>query len=48
MIRRRHSGKSEGWLARKYWLAAGRRWVFMATGDTRKGKRLYDVVRSAP
>jgi len=45
MIRRRHSGKSERWLARKYWLAAGRRWVFTATGDTRKGKRLYEVVR---
>ena len=45
MIRRRHSGKSERWLAKKYWLAAGRRWVFSATGDTKNGKRLYEVVR---
>ena len=45
MIRRRHSGKSKKWLAKKSWLAAGHRWVFTATGDTKKGKRLYEVVR---
>jgi RNA-directed DNA polymerase len=45
MIRCRHSNKSERWLAKKYWLASGRRRVFSATSETRKGKRLYEVVR---
>jgi RNA-directed DNA polymerase len=45
MLRRRHSKKSRKWLARKYWLTPERKWVFTATGITKKGKRLYQVVR---
>ena len=40
-----NTNKSERWLAKKYWLASGRRWVFSATSETKKGKRLYEVVR---
>ena len=45
MIRRRHPNKPKRWLARKYWFATGRRWVFAAAAVTKKGKRLYEVVR---
>jgi RNA-directed DNA polymerase len=45
MIRRRHSNKSKRWLARKYWLTTGRKWVFAVKAAVRKGKRLYEVVR---
>ena len=45
MICRRHSNKSKRWLAKKYWLTTGRRWVFAVKTATRRGKRLYEVVR---
>ncbi|MCF8050306.1 MAG: group II intron reverse transcriptase/maturase [Desulfobacterales bacterium] len=45
MIRRRHPNKPKRWLARKYWFATGRRWVFAVAAATKKVKRLYEVVR---
>ncbi len=45
MIRRRHSNKSKRWLAKKYWFASGRRWVFAVKTVAKSGKRLYEVVR---
>lgn len=45
MIQRRHSNKSKKWLAKKYWFASGRRWVFAIRTVAKRGKRLYEVVR---
>jgi len=45
MLRRRHPKKSKGWLIRKYWTATGRKWEFAVLAPTRKGKRLYRVLR---
>jgi RNA-directed DNA polymerase len=45
MLRRRHSNKPKKWLAKKYWQSTGGKWVFTASGVTKQGKRLYQVVR---
>ena len=45
MLHRRHSNKSKGWLARKYWSAPGERGVFSVVGKTKTGNRRYQVVR---
>jgi len=45
MLRRRHRNKSKGWLIENYWTATGKKWVFSVWGTTKKGKRLYQVVR---
>jgi len=45
MLCRRHSNKPKKWLANKYWQSTGGKWVFTASGITKHGKRLYQVVR---
>jgi len=45
MLRRRHPNKPEKWLVKNYWLTTGRKWVFSVKNKTKKGKRLYQVVR---
>ena len=45
MLRRRHQNKSKKWLIKNYWTATGKKWVFSVWGETKKGKRLYQVVR---
>ena len=45
MLRRRHSNKSKNWLVRKYWTASGHKYVFAVKGKTKKGPRLYRVIR---
>ena len=46
MIRRRHHNKSEEWLTKKYWSAAGRKNVFAVCIKDRKGvEKLYQVLR---
>ena len=45
MLRRRHSNRSKNWLVRKYWTASGHKYVFAVKGKTKKGLRLYQVIR---
>jgi RNA-directed DNA polymerase len=45
MLCRRHPKKSKRWLASKYWLTPGSRWVFSATWSTRNGMRQAQVLR---
>jgi RNA-directed DNA polymerase len=45
MLHRRYPKKSKTWLARKYWSTSGHKGIFAATGETKKGKRLYPVMR---
>jgi RNA-directed DNA polymerase len=44
MLRRRHPKKSKKWLIKNYWQTEPK-WVFSVEGKTKKGKRLYQVVR---
>ncbi len=44
MLRRRHPHKSKKWLVKHYWQVEPK-WVFSVKGKTKKGKRLYQVVR---
>ena len=45
MLRRRHQNRSRKWLVRKYWTASGLNYVFAVIGKTKKGPKLYQVVR---
>jgi RNA-directed DNA polymerase len=45
MLHRRYPKKSKAWLCQKYWGIPGHKGVFSATGKTKKGKRLYPVIR---
>ncbi len=45
MIRRRHSDKSSGWLASKYWRRTGKSWIFSATVKRNVRIHTYHVVR---
>jgi RNA-directed DNA polymerase len=45
MIRRKHPGKSKGWLIKRYWLAAGKKWIFSITRKLKGKFRLYQVLR---
>jgi len=45
MLRRGHPNKSKKWLTRKYWSTPGQKHVFSVIGKTKKGKRLYKVIR---
>ena len=46
MIRRRHNNKSEEWLSKNYWSAAGRKNVFAVKSKTVKGvEKVYQVLR---
>jgi len=45
MVRRRHSQKSRGWLIRRYWTAAGRKWLFAVKVPQASGNRVYQVLR---
>jgi RNA-directed DNA polymerase len=46
MLRRRHSKKSNGWLAKRYWTAAGQKHVFSVIKKIKGMPRLYQVVRT--
>jgi RNA-directed DNA polymerase len=46
MIRRRHPTKSKGWLIRRYWMAAGKKWRFSVRKRMSDGKtKVYQVLR---
>jgi hypothetical protein len=45
MLHRRYPKKSKTWLSRKYWGNPGHKRIFSATGKTKKGNRLYPVIR---
>ena len=45
MLRRRHSNKSKGWLIKRYWSAAGRKWIFSALRKYKGKSRLLQVIR---
>ena len=45
MLRRRYPKKPKRWLARKYWVTPGSRWIFSATWSTTKGLRHAQVIR---
>jgi RNA-directed DNA polymerase len=45
MLRRRHPKKSKRWLAQKFWVTPGCRWIFSATWSTSQGMRRAQVVR---
>jgi RNA-directed DNA polymerase len=46
MVKRRHQNKSVKWLARKYWSAAGRKYVFAVKAKTKRDlEKVYQVVR---
>jgi len=47
MIKRRHSKKSAGWLYRKYWTAAGKKWIFSARATLQNKTRVYSVIRTS-
>ncbi|MFH0926155.1 MAG: group II intron maturase-specific domain-containing protein [bacterium] len=45
MLHKRHSQKSKKWLFQRYWKKSGRKHIFGVVEKTKKGKRLYQVVR---
>jgi RNA-directed DNA polymerase len=45
MVKRRHPKKSQEWLTKKYWSAAGRDHIFAVIEKTQNPKKLYQVVR---
>ena len=46
MVRRRHRNKSNGWLAKKYWTASGRKHIFAVTAKTKDNlDKVYQVVK---
>jgi RNA-directed DNA polymerase len=45
MLRRRHSNKSKGWLIKRYWTAAGRKYVFSVIKKIKGKPRLYQVLK---
>jgi RNA-directed DNA polymerase len=48
MIRRRHPNKSKKWLAKKYWLAIGKKWLFSIKYKTESGKeKVMHVIRTS-
>jgi len=48
MIHRRHPNKSKKWLANKYWLANGMKWLFSTRYKTESGKKkVMHVIRTS-
>ena len=48
MVRKRHPTKSKKWLYRKYYKAAGRKYLFSVVDKTKKGiKKAYQVIRTS-
>jgi RNA-directed DNA polymerase len=45
MLRRRRSNKSKGWLIKRYWTAAGRKYVFSVIKKIKGKPRLYQVLK---
>jgi RNA-directed DNA polymerase len=45
MIRRKHPGKSKGWLIKHYWSVTGKKWIFSITRKLNGNVRLYPVLR---
>ena len=47
MIHRRHPNRSKRWLAKKYWLAFGKKWLFSVSYKTKKKKtKIMSVIRT--
>ncbi len=44
MIRRRHPKKTKKWLVPKYWMAAGRKWIFAVREKHKDKNRVYQVI----
>ena len=44
-VRRRHQGKSKGWLYRKYWSATGKPWVFSVRSKYKTKTFILSVLR---
>lgn len=48
MLRRRHPNRSKKWLAKKYWLAFGKKWLFSVSYKTKKKKtKIMHVIRTS-
>jgi len=46
MVKRRHRNKSNGWLAKKYWKASGRKHIFAVVAKTKENlNKVYQVVK---
>lgn len=45
MLRRRHQNKSVSWLIRNYWSASGLKHVFSMCCKTKKGQKIFQVLR---
>jgi RNA-directed DNA polymerase len=45
MIRRKHPDKSKGWLIRRYWLAAGKKWIFSVKDKSNGKTKVYRLLR---
>jgi len=47
MIKRRHPKKSAEWLYRKYWTAAGKKWIFSVKIKLKNKFKVYSVIRTS-
>jgi RNA-directed DNA polymerase len=45
MISRKHPDKSQGWLIRRYWLAAGKKWIFSVKDKSNGKTKVYQLLR---
>lgn len=45
MISRKHPDKSKGWLIRRYWLAAGKKWIFSVRCVSKGKTKVYRLLR---
>jgi RNA-directed DNA polymerase len=45
MIRRKHPDKSRGWLIKRYWLTAGKKWRFSVKRMCKSKTKVYQVLR---
>jgi RNA-directed DNA polymerase len=45
MIRRKHPGKSKGWLIKRYWSVTGKKWIFSMKRKLKGKIRIYQVLR---
>ena len=45
MINRKHPDKSKGWLIKRYWLAAGKKWIFSVKRKYKGKFRVYQLLR---
>jgi RNA-directed DNA polymerase len=45
MLRRKHPAKSKGWLIKRYWLAAGKKWIFSVRDKSNGKTKVYRLLR---